>query len=296
MAAPCRPFSRTCPEPGCTFKTFGASKKSVVNNMYRHIREQHGDGDALERRRSQQRERVAVARCAIAPAGPPCSSDMMAFVTCPRHRDRLWSQALGRLCATGVPASKVHRRFGIDWHEYLRASGESDRRQRDVPLGLKRHTFLMYDFHRHFLPSCEQAFQQDGELKVVYWVEDDITFPKGTAFRDIHALALGHASAPAGPCLSWLGFTKVRGKARYGSHLVAVHREGVAALKAHLDCASEDGKEGGNLLSYLKGLDTFLCEGCSTRASGVATGRLLAQASTQSMASQLKDHAFVGRR
>ena len=276
--------------------TEGASKASVVNNLSRHIREHHSDSDALDRRRSQQRHRMAIERTAIAPAMPSWVNDTMIYITCPRHRDTLWEGALSRVCATGVPASRVVRRFGIDWNEYLRASGAGDRRQRDLPLGLKPHTFLMYDFHRHFLVACAQAFQRDDGLKVVYWVEDDISFPSGIAFRVIHDLAVAHASAPAGPCLSWLGFTKQRGEARYGSHLVAVHREGISALVAHLDRLAKEGQDVGRPMSYLKGLDTFLWVACRTRASGAATSRLLARASTQSCASQLHNHAFVGRK
>ena len=67
--------SASCPVEGCSFVARGSNARVVAVNMARHAREQHGTGDALERRRQQQRQRTEVIRTSV-PAGPITVHDL----------------------------------------------------------------------------------------------------------------------------------------------------------------------------------------------------------------------------
>ena len=183
--------------------------------------------------------------------------------------------------ATGLPVSRIRRRRGIDWEAHSRASGEGSRKPQDFPSGLLKHTFLMWDFHKRFLPSAQAAFAADRALKWIFWVEDDIAFARGVTWPKI-VKACGANPAP----LTWLAYTCVRGKPRWGSHLVALHRAGMPRLLKYLDSLEAAGSEP---LAYLVGLDTFCLRASEASAEGV--GRI----ASKSWASQ-RGHEWKGRR
>ena len=259
----------------------------VRNNLRRHTREVHGDGMALLRRRQQQRSRVGQLR-AFAPAGPaPSLDDMLVYVTCPSHRESMWLESQKRLMESGMPASRIRRRFGIDWPSYREASLGTQRRQKDLPAGLTTSQFLMHDFHKTFLPQCRTTFSQHPEVNLVYWVEDDIKFVKFKVFAHIHQVALAQHT-----CVSWLGYMRVKGRPKWGTHLLGLHRDGLKDLIDQLDAQAEASKAAGTPLSYLMGLDTWVCSMCSVFVGG----RAIAKASDESLASQQRGHPFVGRK
>ena len=259
--------------------------------MNRHRREQHGDGGVLQRRRYQQRRRNNAER-AIAPAEAPADlEDALYYVTAPAHRESMWEQARDRLLAVGVPLGRIRRRHGIHWSEYEQLESDaahwSDLRH-DLPRGLQRNTFLMYDFHRRFLPACQEAFRASGGLSLVYWIEDDINFARLSRMSDINSIA-----ASQNTCLSWLGYKRVKGKPKWGTHIMAVHRAGVDELLAVLNGKAQVARDGGRPMSYLMGLDTWVSQMCEAKTP---TGRSVAMASAKSLAQQSYTHAFVGRR
>lgn len=279
-------FKLVCTEVGCNFKCEGSTMVIARSNLQRHLRERHGDGTALARRRQQQFARMALSR-ACAPAEPDDRFNaMMLIVTCPAHREDMWLDSRSRLLDAGVPISRIRRRFGINWPAYQRSRASGARRQRDIPIGLTRCQFLMYDFHHMFLPQCQAIFAQEPQLTVIYWIEDDIKLGHTEDFMEIHNTALGQDT-----CLSWLGYVRVKGKPRWGTHVLGVHREGLQDLVDHLDTKAKASQEAGKPLSYLMGLDTWVARACAVHVRA----RPLAQASATSLASQRKGHPFEGR-
>ena len=223
--------------------------------MNKHAREWHGTGAALDRRRSQQSERLAAVR-SVAPLVEHEQARGIVFVTCPRHRDALWKLSRGELLRIKFGAPYIRRRFGIMWSDYEQLQkdpcvrGVPDQR---LPKGLKRNTFLHYDFHIYFLPKLLQTFERDPSLKWGAWVEDDVVFkPQCTAMQ------LGASAITSSPSAVWVGYILRHGLPTWGSHCLVMTKAAATRLLAELDEMAEavsgcTGRE----LSYLVGLDTW---------------------------------------
>ena len=169
--------------------------------------------------------------------------------------------------------------------DLLRASEDGDRKPHDLPEGLQRHTFLMWDFHKRFLPHIASAFIADPDLQIAFWAEDDIKFSSSVTMTKI-VKACGANPAP----LTWLAYRTVARKARFGAHLVAVHRNGVQQLMDYMDEYEAEQEAAGR--DYLMGLDTFLYH---MTQSMPALDQGLLKVACKSWASQ-RTHDKKGRR
>ena len=217
------------------------------------------------------------------------ASRLRAYVTCPARRDALYDTTFNELLKIGFEAGQIHRRRGIDMNEYeqgnvmLKHSGSVVRR---VPEGLQKHTFLLWDFHKCFLPLAAAAFDDDPNLEVIFWVEDDVKMMPG-----VDAGSLLDAVKQAGAAITWLAFTIVKGTPTFGTHLAGISRDGVALALRELDRLEEEFATQGSRLKYLMGLDTFFKKSLRTSIDGTA----LVKAVPKSMARQ-RSHSFKGRR
>ena len=266
---------RSCPIEGCGWKTEAQSTYACRQSLNRHLREEHSEGPHKRRRQEMQRMRLQHSR-----SSDDDHANCLALVVSPLHRDALYAKAVETLSDCGLPVARIRRRHGIDWLAYQRASEEGSRRPYDLPRGLKRHTFLMWDFHKSFLPAVAAAFEADDDLDLVFWVEDDIKIKDGVTWTEVVA-ACGDNPAP----LTWLAYYKVKGRPRYGTHLLAVHRDGLSALLSHLDAMEAASTD---RMDYLEGLDTF-CFHLLEQDDG------LVAVASQSLAEQRR-HTMRGRR
>ena len=252
-----------CKVRSCGWIARGSTVLSVATALARHRREKHTDSEAAERRRAQQRLRQCAVRLEVPLPAPvvrkrpalqrrPAADTLvsLAVVTAPLRRDTMWERARAELLRVGFEAEHVRRRKGIDFAAYTDPSSSF---QRELAPGLKASTFLHYDFLEFFLPYCSQVFEQMPDVGVIWWVEDDIKFKAGVTAAAISAEASQHTA-----CLLWFGYMRVKGKPRYGSHLVGVARGGIRQLMAHLSDQRKVARDGGKPLGHLIGLDTLL--------------------------------------
>ena len=287
-------FHWRCPECGDRVKA--NSPKSLSSARDRHRRERHlpNAGQGIANRRQQQATRQRVVR-GIASGGinrdehPNC----LLFVTCPDYRMDHHDATFAGMIEAGFEAREVHRRRGIDFSQYLndlQAAGDGIARvgSQRLPRGLRKNTFLMFDFHRFFLPLVLSKFSEDASLEWCFWVEDDCSFAGRDATIASQVLACAASLRASGAC--WMGYSRRKGAPRYQSHLVALSRTGAEAMAEHLDETANAAKQAGDHLAYLEGLDTFLHKAQKT----TKYGRPLVVAAPTSMARQRK-HTRVGR-
>lgn len=246
----------TC--PSCAKRLIASTKASLSSNRSRHLREEHGDGNAKRRRQDQQAARLRAVRGA-AHAGSDAPSPVAAFITSPSHRDELYDQCFRECLRIGFLPSQVHRRRGMDFSKYV-ADGLARMKNPmgvvGVPEGLRKDTFLMWDFHANFLPTALAAFEQDKGLRAVFWLEDDTSFRKG-----VTAEALLEACLEAPDSIAWLAYTKKDCVPAWGSHCVGLTRSGAALARQRLNDEEAASRTAGSELSYLCGLDTWLKKG-----------------------------------
>ena len=275
------PFEAKCCQAGCSFTANGSTEVAARNGLSRHMRERHRatDNDPAHRRRTQQSSRLRLARASQPMLLQGQVEQHLFFVTCPLRREDMFTSTRDRLVAAGVAVESIMRRRGIDFATVT----ENPHR---YPVGLKRSTFLMWDFHKNFLPSCQTWFDTRPELQFIWWVEDDCKLKPKIKVTSLHAHALAE---PA--CLHWAGFAKVRGIAKWGTHLFALSRTGLPLVQAQLDKEESEVPEGTANLSYLMGLDTWF-----HKRRDIVSGELpLVRAWPESMASQV-NHSRQGRR
>lgn len=261
--------------PHCDWRLAMASKASFDAAKCRHMREEHANAtSAKEQRRKQQRVRIAALRRGGG-AGDVLTGEWRIAVTCPPKREELWSLAFDGLVGAGFPAAAISRRKGID------LNSNTPRR----PAALTRSTFLLWDFHTRFLPWALGLFTSAPAIEVVVWAEDDVVLKAGVS---AHTLRSEWAQRRAEVC--WWGYTRVKGKPHWGSHLFAFSREGARQLRAVLDGQAAAFKGTRDPMGYLCGLDTFLRRlvGTKRRPGTVAVAR-------SSLAGQ-RTHRWQGRR
>ena len=339
-------FIASCPRQGCAFQSKGSEERSCRTGMQRHIREKHSKRSKmiLEKRRQQQRSRIAALRKALpalakpapaamkrpassstsalakpaaaamqqaassstsdlakpAPAAmkrpatsstsalvnpapatvkrPDQTSQMFAVLS-PRFREAEWERARSELLNFGVPISQIVRRTGIDFQAY--SSGNSSL-QRDLPEGLKRNTFLHFDFTEKFLPWCSTTFARETQLSVIWWVEDDVCMNKTHKEMDEFMQSSLQETTP----LLWFGYLRQGEKPRWGSHLLGVTRAGLPRLMNYVRDSRSSGV--GKVGSHLQALDTWVYNLLAKKDSMV-------KASSTSWAGQRK-HERKGRR
>ena len=277
----------TCPE--CGYLVQASTEKVLKSNSRRHTREEHGDISIKTRRKQLQASRLRASRELVVDAEVVGKVNAKAYITCPVHRDALYDLAMKECLRIGFQPSQVARRKGLDFTKYTQTDPGRMRNVSGtihVPKGLKKDTFLMWDFHINFLPMVAGAFALDSTLDVVFWLEDDIAFSK-----DVLATTLTRHATAMSNSLGWMAYTKVKGEARYGTHCIAVPRYGVALARQALDEDAAAAAVGGDPLSYLEGLDTFIWRACRRKLGGAP----LAMAAEESMAGQRK-HKYAGRK
>ena len=141
----------------------------------RHIREEHGKNSVrkvnVQKRRDRDREyKQKVRRTSSSGDG---QDEAEAWVICPDRREekhRFFSLTKAAFVAHGAPAHCVRRVPGWDLQ---------DPQYRH----LERHAFLHEYFCTSFLDQVLRAFDQNQNLKVVFWVE--AWFRKGNQKRTI---------------------------------------------------------------------------------------------------------------
>jgi len=278
----------------CGYTVHGATAKICRNNLSRHIRERHGDGSALTRRRSQQaRRKLAVHHglvgCTVQPS-PSCRAcaGVLVYVTSPAQRDDMFNATLSELVRIGVPVAAVRRRRGFAFRAARAGNmpvGHCARPTRP-PEGLRLNTFLMWDFHKNFIPTALRACEgSNNDVKVVLWVEDDTRFADGIQAQDIIA-----AVRNAEPSFVWLGYILKAGKPHWGSHLLGFSPASLQIAKKTLDAAQAQSRSRGKPLQYLVGLDTWVRRVLTTTQDGHPVASVV----SRSMACQ-RQHAKRGR-
>ena len=261
----------------CRLVFVGATAKSARNQLSRHRREFHVRSGALHRRREQQRARMALTRsgpsAALAATAPAfaLARHLAVFITAPDFRESMYVSAVAHLVSVGCPISCIHRRRGIDFRSYIDSAGASR-----YPKGLACSTFLMYDFHKHFLPAATKLFDRFRDLTCVLWLEDDCRMKPGRTMA--HVMDGARACEPS---VGWLGYLRVGGQPRWQSHIVSVSRWSAPALKRELDTRQ---RQGTSPVQYLKGLDTMLRDLQAVTHKGHALVRAL----PESMACQTR--------
>ena len=243
-------FQIPCKSNGCAFVARGSTRRTCQTTLARHVREQHNkNSSARRKRRNQQAQRIKLIR-RQQPLLLQGKADTHRFIiTAPRHRSSMWETCKNNLVAKGIPAKHVKRRLGIDFKSYSTGKQFTKR----LPEGLKKHTFLMWDFHKSFLPACRDRFHRDHSVDIIWWVEDDCQLKKTINAESMESFALAGKG-----CLHWAGYIVIKGKAWWGSHLVGVSRSGVEHAIAKLDEEAKAAKGSGDRLGYLMGLDTWL--------------------------------------
>ena len=275
------PFSVACQHPGCTFVANGSTELASRTGLARHTREQHSATgvSCRTRRQEQQKQRLHMARKSQPLLLQGWAKQHRFAVTCPLRREAMWTSTHEGLMRAGVPAACVVRRKGIDFDKYTEDPGRR-------PEGLKRSTFLMWDFHKGFLPRCKFWFASEAELQFIWWVEDDCALKANVDFTALHAHALAGRA-----CLHWAGYLSKRGQPHWGTHLVAVSREGLPHLEARLSQEAAKAAEGGNSLAYLRGFDTWIRGVLAIEQGGMPLVRVLPKS-----VAQQRRHALRGRR
>ena len=270
------PFNEACQHRGCQFVAHGCARLAARTGLARHARENHSAEAqaAKHRRQRQQARRLQLSRDHQPLLSQGDAGKHLFVVTSPLRRQALFEGTRDALIAAGVPPKRIVRRGGIDFKQYLQNRGR-------LPAGLRRSTFLMWDFHKQFLPKCKSLFAGQPGLKFVWWVEDDCKLKKGVDIQTLHAHAL------AGPaCIHWAAYFKKNGQARWGSHLAAVSRAGLPHVESQMNKEAKQSS-----WSYLLGLDSWLHRGLNLERASMP----LVGAWQSSVASQRR-HGLKGRR
>ena len=253
------------------------SQHALQTGRDRHVREvHHVDGKAAAaKRRAQQRERQAARRGTARAALARGAEKWLISITCPHRRSCLWDRARTGLLHAGFAVDHLRRRVGLDM-------GERNTRR---PQGLSPSTFLLWDFHRRWLPWAIQTFRRSQRLRVIAWAEDDLELKPG-----VTAATIFRAWDRSPNDVAWLGYIRQGGKPWWGSHLIALNLGGAVALKRRLD--EEAARVFGTRrpMAYLCGLDTW----CRRLLDCSPKDRLI-WAPPETLARQRR-HPFRGRR
>ena len=281
-------FRWSCPD--CPWECKARYRASLKSSINRHRREVHSNTGAVERRRLQQATRLRATR--THEESHQVQINAKVFVTSPRHRDGLYNKCFDECLRIGFNSTQVHRRRGLELKRAIALAGKKMVVKNPegpvlVPIGLRSDTFLMWDFHKNFLPTATHAFEADRDLKVVFWLEDDVFFHKGVDAETLVAAAerLPHS-------IGWLAFMTKKGAPFWGTHCLSIPRDGVALARQHMDNLATQAEEAGSPLSYLCGLDTWVRKMCSETA---ALGTPYASAVKKSLAGQ-RAHTLKGRK
>ena len=203
-----------------------------------------------------------------------------------------------QLLSVGFSVTQIKRRFGITWSKHVLAKASS--RQRDssqldligsqrLPRALRTNTFLSWDFHKRFLPMALRAFSDQQTLQWIFWVEDDCTFKRNLNLTVAKLISVCDRSRASGAV--WLGFVSRNGVPAWGSHLIALSRQGALNLKSHLDDLGAQAMQNGKPLQYLMGLDTMMKAFCCVWMNGLP----LVVTHSESLAYQ-RSHELAGRK
>lgn len=266
----------------------GSTPKSLASAVNRHRREAHGDGTAIERRQAQQKSRLNSVR-ALQPSDEPAHSRGIVYVTSLRRREALWEAARDEFLRLGMAPGCVRRRLGIDMVEYDSASQEQVSLRTcggPLPEGLRRSTFLMFDFYRNFLPLAVKVLEERPEIDWVAWAEDDIKFPAGRKVAELHEGAMA-----AGDSGFWAAFRTRGGKPVWGAHLVVVTTSAAQRILRCMDEEAQASRARGKPWSHLLALDTWIAKMCDREFEGAP----LFCTGSSSLATQ-RAHPFKGRR
>ena len=139
---------------------------------------------------------------------------MKFFATSPIHRERTWEAMRDHFVRMGIPIECVRRRHGVHFQGYLDGNDAGRR----LPKGLKRCTFLMWDFHRLFIRLAKSTFNSDPDCEFVVWCEDACRFQKKGVLTDMTRGMRQRKRCAA----HWLGFLKVKGKPWWQAHCVGL--------------------------------------------------------------------------
>jgi len=282
-------------QPRKKFKSW-VSQKIARDQHNRHLREQHKHKHKLNlaRRREQQANYNKVYRAKSRGPLRACGThslletSVLCRVLCPARREReaqLWTLTHAVLRAAGFES--VERDLGWDFKTgegvpswlpgRLRASGV-------WTCTLDKSKWLHVWFENRFLPMALARFRKDAALQFIAYVEDDcIAKPGGDAAATM-AIAVKHA-----PSASWVGYAKVGGVPRYGSHFVVLTRDSARWLLRH---SVSQRKEKAPWQHYV-GLDTFLHSVVKGRFA-LAGGDAVVKTSDEALWGQ-RTHALAGR-
>ena len=143
-------FRKKCSHARYTFVARGSSWLACSTGMYRHMRETHGSAALATRTRRQAHQlhrRKECYRAARDMLVQGLSQQHLFVVTCPLHRESMWIRTREKLVAMGVSVKRIVRRRGIHFEHYQQNGYHLCHH---LPAGLKRCTFLMWDFHHRF--------------------------------------------------------------------------------------------------------------------------------------------------
>ena len=174
----------------------------------------------------------------------------------------MWKLARAECTKIGFKVKEIRRRGGILWSEYKKNQQECTcdvsskwcwcgALTRIAP-SLKKHTFLMYDFHVNFLPAAIAQMEEAG-YKWAAWMEDDVVFPAGRRVDELADVALRMS-----PATVWAGYMKVGGKPRWQSHLLLMSLAAAKAMLAELDACKLEETKNNHAHPHLCGLDTWI--------------------------------------
>ena len=256
----------------------GSTKTSVRKGIQRHTRWSHTKGGKAkqEAARALNAKRMKAVRAEDATHAPAASYEV--YITSPASREQMYDDCLGRLARAGCDVRQVRRRHGVKF-------GAPCAR---LPVKMRKSEFLMYDFHKKFLPMVEQRFAQSSNLKHIFWAEDDVTVKPGVLWRDIL-----EAANNASPSAAWCGYFARNGRPTWGSHLLALTRASARAIGVYIDelVALAD-SEGRIRARAYQGLDSLLASLAAGKRRGSAK---MVRATPKSLAGQ-KIHHLKGRR
>ena len=134
------------------------------------------------------------------------------------------------------------------------------------PEGLRKHTFLMWDWHQRFLDMASQVFNT-SDVQFVCWAEGDIGFRKHDLLSGL--LSDLRTRSSGSPACWWTAWMKVKGEPRYGAHFGCLTRDGCSVVEDYLNSLRTRAIDEGDPLGYLMGLDAFLYKTQGVEYNGV---------------------------
>jgi hypothetical protein len=240
--------------PAVSFRS-DTSEKVAMDQLNRHIRENHKKGNAehLRRRRQQQAARNKVRKAAVKhDALRACGLKGVVAVTacrvlCPSRRGDNFVTLKKELRTLGL--KKVERDLGWDFVTGKNVPQGIPHDSRPYKCLVAKTKWEHVWFERVFLPYAIRRMDADPAVQTIMFFEDDATVrPRVTL------TGLMKEVAEAAPSALWCGYFLRAGEARYGSHVLTLTKQSATWLLKYSRSLATPGNE----YTHYLGLDTFI--------------------------------------